>query len=62
MASGVEQYAEVKGNHRTYRHVNEIRGLSSFEGFVTMLSATRWLVFESAIQISRTTGEIDRPA
>jgi len=44
IADGVEQYTGVRGPHRTYRHVSEIRGLWSFGEIVTMLRSTRDII------------------
>jgi hypothetical protein len=49
IAGGVEQYANVKGNHRTYHHVSEIGGLWSFGEVVTMLRTTRDIIDSSAL-------------
>jgi hypothetical protein len=48
IADGVEQYTGVKGPHRTYRHVSEIRGLWSFGEIVTMLRTSRDIIGLSA--------------
>jgi hypothetical protein len=48
MAGGVEQYADVIGNHRTYQHVSQIRGLWSFGEVVTMLRTTRDIIDSSS--------------
>ena len=41
IADGVEQYTEVRGRNRSYRHISEIGGLWSFGEIVTMLRTTR---------------------
>jgi hypothetical protein len=48
IADGVEQYADVRGNHRTYQHVSQIRGLWSFGEVVTMLRTTRDIIDSSS--------------
>jgi hypothetical protein len=48
IADGVEQYTDVKGPHRSYRHVTEISGLWSFGEIVTMLRTTRDIIESSA--------------
>ena len=48
IAGGIEQYANVKGNHRTYHYVSEIRGLWSFGEVVTMLRTTRDIIDSAA--------------
>lgn len=44
IADGTEQYSEVRGKRRTYRHISEIGGLWSFGEIVTMLRTTRELI------------------
>jgi hypothetical protein len=57
ITGGVEQYADVKGNHRTYHHVSEIRGLWSFGEVVTMLRTTRDIIDSSALNGISPTGD-----
>jgi len=51
IADGIEHYADVKGNHRTYHHVSEIRGLWSFGEVVTMLRTTRDIIDSAATNV-----------
>jgi hypothetical protein len=48
IVDGAEQYAGVRGHHRTYQHVSQIRGLWSFGEIVTMLRTTRDILDASA--------------
>jgi hypothetical protein len=48
IADGVEQYSEVRGAGRNYRHLSDIQGLWSYGEIVTMLRTTRDLM-DSAV-------------
>lgn len=47
IADGVEQYTNVRGHNRTYRHISQIGGVWAFGEVVTMLRATRDMIGES---------------
>jgi hypothetical protein len=56
IADGVEEYTEVRGPHRTFRHISEIGGLWSFGEIVTMLRTTRDII-DSSVTNSSATGK-----
>jgi hypothetical protein len=51
IADGIEYYADVRGNHRTYHHVSEIHGLWSFGEVVTMLRTTGDIIDSAATNV-----------